>query len=79
MASKAFKYNRTTRKLEYNDSQLRQVKRGNVYPIPYNKASFPDWTGIKKKVHYVEKEKLYDFDCFKINKNHSKSYTKFYK
>lgn len=71
--------NRLTGRVEYNQSQLRQVKRGNVYPIPRKRATFPDWTGIKKKVHYVKKGKLYDFDCFKINKYHKESYTKFYK
>lgn len=71
--------NRETGKIEYNDSQLRQVKRGNVYPIPRNRANFPAWTGIKKKIHYIDKGKMYDFDEVKIRGNHDKNYTKFFK
>lgn len=73
------KYNRTTRKIDYNMPQIKQIKKGNVCPVPYNKANFPEWTGIKKKVHKVDKGKMYDFDCVKIDNNHKKNYTKFFK
>lgn len=72
-------WNRTKKRYEYNDKQLNQVRKGNVYPIPTNRSNFPFWTGIKKKVHYVDKGKMYEFDCVKIKGKHDKNYTKFFK
>ena len=73
------KWNPVSRQNELNIPQLRQVRKGNVYPIPYNRSTFPKWTGIKKKVHTIPKGVMYDFDCVKISNKHDKNYTKFFK
>lgn len=65
--------------MEYNISQINQVRKGNVHPVPSNKSTFPLWTGIKKRVYKIDKGKMYDFDCVKIKGNHDKNYAKFFK
>lgn len=65
--------------LEVDNKKLKHVALGNTYPIPVNKSSFPKWTGIKQDKYKVPAGKLYDFNCFKIQKKHLKNFDKFYK
>lgn len=55
-----------------NASQIKQVKYGNTYPLPYNSATFKFWTGIKKDKHYLNKSGIFKWNEVKFKNNNFK-------
>lgn len=55
-----------------NLERLRQVKKGNTYPIPKNDATFSRWSGVNRKpIKNVRVENLQDVGKKRIKKRHN--------
>lgn len=55
----------------YDFNKLKQVKKGNTYPLPKYDATFSRWSGINKKpISNVPIDKVQDIGRKKIKKRH---------
>lgn len=62
----------------FNFSKLKQVKKGNTYPITKVDSTFSRWSGINKGViHNVPVNKIEDIGKKKIKRKHNFMISKF--
>lgn len=54
------------------DKRIREIKFGNIYPLPIGSTNFPLWTGIKKEIYIVPKGKMFDFNSIKFKRKYRK-------
>lgn len=61
-------------------SKIKQVRRGNTYPIPYYDANFTRWSGVNKTpIKNVNQKYIKDIGKKKIKKRHYFFINKFMK
>lgn len=54
------------------NNKIEKVRKGFLYPIPYNDANFSRWSAIdlNSKIHGIDKIKIMNIDLKKIKRRH---------
>lgn len=64
----------------YNTNKLRQVRKGNIYPLPVYDANFSRWSGVTKQaIGSVKLTDILDIGKKKIRNRHKFFIGKFFK